>query len=305
MEKLEKLGYGGVVSVMKDGELYCSYAKGQLEDGTVITTDTPIPIGSTSKQFCACAIMLLQEQGKLSVNDKLEKYFPKYTAGKDITLHHLLSMRAGVPQFNLELTSDDKTDKENTDALKKDIFGKPLVFEPDSMYTYANVNYFLLGNIVEQVSGKKYIDFLRESFFEPLGMTHTGSIDELPDNPKWADGHTYTKIDRQPGVTKGAGDIITNTTDMQIWLDALHTGKSVSLESYKTMTTDYSPENPYGYALVLNYPNNGIGHSGLIGSYSAQNYISEDLNMTLFMDSNNIRANSHTETFYNLLEELL
>ena len=304
MKRLETLGYSGVVSVVKDGKLYCSYAKGMLEDGTIITTDTPMPIGSVSKQFCACAIMLLQEQGKLSVNDKLEKYFPEYTAGKEITLHNLLSMRAGVPQFDFDITSMDKTDEENTKAIMDDTFSKPLVFEPDSMFTYANVNYTLLGNIVEKVSGKKYIDFLRESFFEPLGMTHTGSIDELPNNPKWAGGHTYTKIDSQPGLTKGAGDIISNTADMHIWLEALHTGKSVSLESYKTMTTDYSSENPYGYALVLNYPDGGIGHSGLIGSYSAQDYISEELNMTVFMDSNNIRANSHTERFYDLLDGL-
>ena len=75
MKRLETLGYSGVVSVVKDGKLYCSYAKGMLEDGTIITTDTPMPVGSVSKQFCACAVMLLQEQGKLNVSDKLEKYF--------------------------------------------------------------------------------------------------------------------------------------------------------------------------------------------------------------------------------------
>lgn len=304
MKRLETLGYSGVVSVVKDGKLYCSYAKGMLEDGTIITTDTPMPVGSVSKQFCACAVMLLQEQGKLNVSDKLEKYFPEYTEGKDITLHNLLSMRSGVPELNFSLALMDKTDEENTKILMEDIFSQSPLFDPDSMYTYTNANYFLLGNIVEKVSGKKYFEFLRESFFEPLGMTHTGSVDELPNNPKWAGGHTYIKIDGQPGLTKGAGDIISNTADMHIWLEALHTGKSVSLESYKTMTTDYSSENPYGYALVLNYPDGGIGHSGLIGSYSAQDYISEELNMMVFMDSNNIRANSHTERFYDLLDGL-
>ena len=304
MENLKKIGYSGVVSVVKDGKPYCSYAKGLLEDGTAITIDTPMPVGSVSKQFCACAIMLLQEQGKLNVSDKLEKYFPEYTEGKNITLHNLLSMRSGVPELNLSLASMDKTDEENTKILMDDIFSQSPLFEPDDMYTYTNANYFLLGNIVEKVSGKKYFEFLKENFFEPLGMTHTGSINELPDNPKWADGHTYTKIDGQPGLTKGAGDIISNTTDMHIWLDALHTGKSISLESYKTMTTNYSSGSFYGYALVLNYPNEGIGHSGLIGSYTAQDYISEELNMTVFMDSNNIRANSHTNCFYNVLDDL-
>ena len=305
LEKLEEYEFEGVVYVTKDGNPYFSFAKGTLEDGTPITLDTPMPIGSVSKQFCACAIMLLQEQGKLSVNDTLEKYFPEYTTGKDITLHNLLSMRSGIHEMNFDLTSVDKTAKENTTALLEDIFSRKLTSPPDKMFEYINANYFLLGNIVEKVSGKTYIDFLRENFFEPLGMTHTGSIDELPNKPQWADGHTYTQIDSQPGLTKGAGDIISNCSDMHLWLEALYTGKSISSESYKAMTTSHSSEIPYGYALNLNYEGDGIGHAGLIGSYTAQDYISETHRMTIFMDSNTVMAKLLENCFAEVLEELL
>ena len=198
-ETIQLHGFEGVIYATENGKPVASYAKGTLENGTEITLDSPLPIGSVSKQFCAAAILLLQEQGKLSVSDTLDKYFPDYAQGKSLTLHNLLSMRSGIPELTEESGSDvtmENTEAQNVAAIKKWVFSQPLTFEPDEMFAYCNVNYFLLADIVEQVSGQKYTDFLRGSFFTPLGMTHSGFIGELPDSPAWAQGNTYEKVER-------------------------------------------------------------------------------------------------------------
>ena len=134
--------------------------------------------------------MKLQEQGKLSVNDTLDKYYPEYKEAGRITLHNMLSNRSGIPNLDENTPLDEITyehnDKENTEILLKWVFSQPLLFEPDSEYRYSNYNFLLLGNIVEKLSGKTYIEFLRENILKPLGMDHTGSVDELKDSPDWA-----------------------------------------------------------------------------------------------------------------------
>lgn len=289
-ETIDANDFKGVIYAVKDGETLVSYADGTLENGENITVDSPMPIGSVSKQFCAAAVMLLQEQGKLSVDDTLAKYYPDYQDGGKITLHDLLSMRSGIPEITEESDADvtvDNTEEENVAAVKQWVFSQKLDFEPNSAFAYANINFFLLSDIVAQVSGKKYIDFLRESFFMPLGMTHTGSIIELPDDPLWTQGLVYQQVDSQPGLTNGCGDIISNAADMTVWMDALADGKAISAESYKTMTTDHSDGEHYGYGMFTDIAG-GVGHYGAIGIYSAFDYINADNGFTLFAASNTI-----------------
>ena len=204
-ETLRLNEFEGVVYAVEDGKPVVSFAKGTLENGSAITLDSPLPVGSVSKQFCAAAILLLQDQGKLNVKDTLDKFYPDYAEGKKLTLHNLLSMRSGIPELTEEsgdFVRMENTEEQNVAEIKKWIFSQPLMFEPDDSYVYTNTNYFLLADVVEQVSGKKYVDFLRESFFTPLGMTHTGSIGELSSSPAWAQGNTYQKVDLQPGLTR-------------------------------------------------------------------------------------------------------
>jgi CubicO group peptidase (beta-lactamase class C family) len=137
-----------------------------------------MPVGSVSKQFCAAAILMLRDKGELSLDDTLSKYFPEYEIGKDITLKQLLSMQSGIYDMVNEGVVDDmsadNSEEANTEVIKNWIFSKELKFEPGSTMSYSNSNYFLLGNIVEQVSGEKYMDFLRENIFKPIGMNNTG-----------------------------------------------------------------------------------------------------------------------------------
>ena len=272
-QTIEQNEFEGVVYAVENGKPVASYAKGTLESGKEITLDSPMPLGSVSKQFCAAAIMLLRDQGKLSVSDTLDKYYSDYAEGKKLSLHNLLSMRA--------------TEEENVASIKKWLFSQPLMFEPDSEFVYTNTNFLLLADIVEQVSGKKYVDFLRENFFEPLGMTHTGFIIELGSSPSWAQGNIYKQVDTQPGLTKGAGDLISNAADVTAWINALSSGKVISAEAYKAMTTDYSPEEHYGYGLYLQL-DGGVGHYGAIQIYSAFDYVNTDKKQTLVVLSNSV-----------------
>lgn len=307
LNDLETADFSGIVYAERDGKPAAVYTKGKLYNDKEITIDTPMPVGSVSKQFCAAAIMVLQEQGKLSVTDKLDKYYPEYKEAGRITLHNMLSNRSGIPNLDEKTPLDDitheHTDKENTEILLKWVFEQPLLFEPDSEYRYSNFNFFLLGNIVEKISGKTYIEFLRENIFKPLGMNHTGSVDELKNSPDWAKEFSYELTDFipvgiMPGLCKGAGDIISNAADMTTWLHALPEGKVVSKDSYKAMTTDYTnTTDHYGYGLMTEM-SSGIGHFGLTGHFTACDYFCVDEKLTLFMASNSAGQSTIVNNFY-------
>ena len=216
-------------------------------------------------------------------------------------------MRSGIPEITEEAASVvtlENSEEQNVAAIKKWVFEKPLTFEPDKDFTYTNTNYFLLSDIVAQTSGKKYIDFLRENFFTKLGMTHTGSIGELDSNPKWTLGNTYKKVDLQKGLTNGCGDLISTAADITAWIEGLSSGKVISEESYKAMTTNYSDENNYGYGMFLNIEG-GVGHYGNIGIYSSFDYINTDKKLTVTVFSNSIEPTSVQGLTSDLLTDLM
>ncbi len=309
---LEKYDFEGIVYLTQNGEAVYQSATGNLENQDPLAIDTPMPVGSISKQFCAAAILKLRDQGKLSVDDTLSKYFPEYEIGKDITLKNLLSMRSGildmVNEGNVDELSTNNSEEANTKVIKNWIFSKELKFEPDSQMSYSNSNYFLLGNIVEQVSGQKYIDFLRENIFKPLGMNNTGSIEELNDSPNWANGVRFDSVEdgKLLGLTKGAGDIVTNAYDIDMWMTGLKSGKVISIDSYREMTTNYAIgyANQYGYGIRPEMYG-GVGHEGAIGTYFAYDYLNETSGYNLFVVSNDIYPSEMNSLIIELLRDVL
>ncbi|MEE1218678.1 MAG: serine hydrolase domain-containing protein [Ruminococcus sp.] len=310
---LKEFNFEGIVCLTKDGSIVYEWVTGKDEKGTDLTIDSTLYLGSVSKQFCATAIMILRDQGKLSVDDTLDIYFPEYKYGKDITIKNLLSMRSGITDrlggdVDINSISPDNTDSENTAAIKKSIFSQPLSFDPDTAMAYCNTNYFLLANIVEQVSGQGYKEFVRENIFEPLGMKNSGFVDEVKDNPEWASGITYntfTAGEDCPGLTKGAGDVASNAADMDAWMTGLSSGKVVSVETYREMITDHSPDygTRYGYGLQ-GMLSDSIGHAGHIGSYYALDLINEKSGYNLFIVSN--RNSTRIRNLpYTLMKDLL
>lgn len=308
---LDDYRFEGVVYLTQNGKVLYQLTTGSADNGEAFTTETPIPVGSISKQFCSTAILMLRDQGKLSLDDTLDVYFPEYEHGKNVTLKHLLTMRSGITDaFNMELLdkiSAENTEEENTDIIKTEIFSQPPYCDPDTKMSYSNSNYFLLGNIVEQVSGQKYMDFLRENIFTPLEMNHTGSVEEMLDSPEWANGVAYDKVEdaKIKGLTKGAGNIVSSAEDMDKWLTAIRSGKVISNDSYQEMITDYSTDYANGYCYGF-WPcaKNGIGHSGGIGEYVAFDYFNEENDFNLFIVSNKLFPND-TEPLVSKLADVV
>ncbi|MBQ8056747.1 MAG: beta-lactamase family protein, partial [Ruminococcus sp.] len=268
-ELMIEYNISGVAYVTHNGRVLCQSARGMQNtaENKPMTIDTLFPIGSNSKQFCAASILLLQEQGKLSVDDKLSKYFPEYTIGKDVTIKNLLTMRSGIRDHVNEDTqykgheiptneyplSNTATEQENQEAILNWLFTQELKFAPDKMFSYSNTNYLLLSLIVEKVSGMSYSDFVKQNIFTPLGMTNSGFYEELVDSPNIAENNELEEyqdyIDPyMKGLSQGAGDIATNAKDMDKWMTALSKGTLLSEKSFKEMTT---PNNGYGYGVVV------------------------------------------------------
>jgi len=178
LSKLAKSNEPGVaVLVSRGGKVVFSkgYGLANTTDNVPVTPDTKFRIGSVTKQFAAAAILKLQEDGKLSVTDKLTKFIADYPRGDEVTLHHLLTHTSGIasytskPDFFEQVTTPIEP-LELIDSFKQDKFD----FEPGEKWSYCNSGYFLLGYIIEQVSGKSYGDYLADEFFKPLGMHNTG-----------------------------------------------------------------------------------------------------------------------------------
>lgn len=310
--KLADISYDGVIYVTHNGNVVYQRATGKDANNAPLTVDTTMYIGSVSKQFCAAAVMILRGRGKISVDDTIDKFFPEYGKGADITVKHLLTMRSGIRDTVGEGFAGTlpykNTEQENTALIKKWIFSQPLLFEPGSAYTYSNSNYILLADIVEQASGQRYNDFLRENIFEPLDMKHTGVITEIPDSPPWAETLIHDNDVEEvkiKGVAKGAGDIASNAPDMVRWMEGLYGGKIVDTDALREMTTDYSPDSGenYGYGLMQMFAN-GAGHPGAISSYSSMDYFQPENGYCFFCNSNGADpGNMATLLLYDYLSE--
>lgn len=283
-EKIEKridaLGFEGLVYVTSNSEDIYTQTNGKDEKGNELTLSTPMYIGSLSKQFCAASVMKLIEEGKLSKEDTLDKFFPEYEASKGITIHNLLCMRSGIHDYleaSAEVFDKDKEEEENVSAMLNWIFSQPLDFETGTKLEYSNTNYFLLGNIIEQVTGQPYESYIRENIFEPLEMKDSGFVSEVEENAAFSKSLSYdsfTVSEDAKGAVKGAGDIVSTAKDMDKWMNALKSGKVVSQQSFEEMKTDHSPDyaRKYGYGLESMFM--GVGHTGRIGNYGSVNFMS-------------------------------
>lgn len=277
-ESFQSHAFRGTGYVVYKGDEIYSGGKGKANKKENIenSADAVYHVASITKQFTAAAILKLCEEGKLSLDDTLSKFFPGYKAGTDVDIHRLLSMQSGIPDFTREydengnekkpdtdLTIDgvekDNSVQKNREAVKACIFSQKLLFTQGERYSYSNSNYFLLGEIIEQVSGMTYFDYLKTSFFEPLKMT-TAGFDENYDvsGATVAKGYNDTGLSAHvygyPGVSFGSGDIMASPKDLYKWTVALHGGKVLTDEMYKKMTqkyTDCGDGTSYGYGLVI------------------------------------------------------
>ena len=248
MSKTYKAGEpGAAVIAIKEGKVVFrkGYGLANMELGVPIKPEMVFRLGSITKQFTATAILMLAEQGKLSVSDDITKYLPDFPVqGHKVTIEHLLTHTSGIKNLTslpewLPLWRKDMTLTEVI-ALFKD---KPFDFTPGERWSYSNSGYILLGAIIEKVSGEKYEDFIRKHIFEPLGMTHSfydhterlipGRVEGYSRNGGAFINCAYLSM-TQP---YSAGSLASSVDDLAIWDEALYTEKVIKQESLKRAWT--------------------------------------------------------------------
>lgn len=244
-------GVGVAVGIVVDGKLVftADHGMANLETGTKVTDRTVFRIASVTKQFTATAILLLAEQGKLSLDDRLARFLPDFPRAGEVTIRQLLAHQSGIHNFTEGgLPEGIARAGATVSAFTQHIAAQtPLYdFEPGTAFHYSNSGYFLLGAIIEKVTGLSYRAFMQQAIFDPLGMKQT-SIDNNQDIvPGRASGYQGDR--NAPGVFRNAaytdmsipfaaGAIRSTVRDLSIWIAALHGGKVLKPESLRALTT--------------------------------------------------------------------
>ncbi len=252
--------------------------------GGDVTPNTPFAIGSVTKQFACACILLLAEDGKLSVHDKVAKFYPGLTRANDITLLDLMNHTSGYPDYYPLDYVDQRMQKTiEPDELIRQYAGGKLDFEPGSNYSYSNTGYILLGRVVEKVSGKSFGAFLQERILKPLAMTNT--LYEPPAaTAGLASGYTTFALSdpekiapEASGWLGAAGGIYSTPSDLARWNIALVTGKVLKPESFALMTKPRALSSgkvsDYACGLSVRFQSGRLvlSHNGAVAGFNAWN----------------------------------
>lgn len=259
----------GTVILVEHGKTIFQKAYGLADRATerANTIDTILHLGSCSKQFVATGILALVADGELAVGDPLSKYFPDYPKenltkdGVEVTLHHLLSHTSGLPDprttdwFAANLFAGPMAPNDQLAAVS----AMPLVKTPGTEFAYTNYNYLLLALVIEKVTGQPYESFLKQRFFDPLGMTDTGTI--LPESkranaaiPYLKQGKAYQSMTEDPTFADldytyafGSGQIFTTIGDLARWNQAIDDGRTLPAAQRTLLFTPNLGDYGYGW----------------------------------------------------------
>ena len=245
----------GSVLVAHNGSVFSKgYGPADRDAHIMNTVQTMFRIGSVTKQFTAMAILILQERGKLHVQDALCMYIANCPQDwRSITLYDLLIHASGIPDYT---NFADFVATWNQPATPAQLLARfkdsPLKFSPGKKWSYSNSGYVLLGYIIERVSGESYATFLQKNIFTPLKMNHTGYDDSQPHLPTHAIGY-YANYVRPEfydlSVFYAAGALYSNAEDLYTWDQALARHTLVSQQSLDAMFAPHIPCPPHGCAL--------------------------------------------------------
>lgn len=287
--------FSGNVLISQEGRspILRSYDLANREHQVLNTPATKFRIGSVTKQFTAVAILQLQEAGRLDLQAPIAQYLPDYPEGDRITIHHLLTHTAGIPEYLdpkhfpdlLEWMRQSSTASEIVDRIKV----RPLEFEPGEKFSYSNSGYVLLTHIIETLSEQSYADYLQTHLFDLLEMKDTGY--ELPQTviPHLAQGYIFlgndTYMQSAPldmSLPQGAGGLYSTTADLAIWTQWLHSehtestvlstaAKQSLVQPIVQMEPESNPGLFYGYGLVVDthFEQPRIHHNGGISGFAS------------------------------------
>src|SRR5689334_3065441 len=212
------------IAIVRDGKIVFNKAYGKANDGLPARTDLPYQIASNSKQFTAMALLLLEDEGKLSLDDHVSKFLPGISEGDRITLRQLLAHTSGIQDFwpqdySFEAMSHPTKPRAIVDRWAK----KPLDFQPGDQWQYSNTAYVVAGLIAEKVSGEPLVGFLEKRIFKPLGMTSVKDQDETntPAFPAGYGRHALGPVRRETPPARGwlyaAGELSMSAEDLAKW----------------------------------------------------------------------------------------
>lgn len=277
---------GSVLVARGDQVLFSKgYGSANLEWNVPDAPNTRFRLGSLTKQFTAASILLLEERGKLKVEDPVKKYMPDApTAWDKMTIFHVLTHTAGIPNFtsfpDYPSTMALPATPEKLVARFRD---KPLDFEPGEKWNYSNSGYVLLGYLIEKISGESYPSFLQKNIFTPLGMKDSGYDSYSAIIERRASGYANgpNGIINAPyidmSIPFSAGALYSTTEDLLRWEQALFGGKLLSAASLKKMTTPF--KNDYAFGLLVHTVNGHklIDHNGGVNGFTTQlSYFPDD-----------------------------
>jgi len=275
---------GATVIVVKDGKpvLRRAYGMADTTKGVKMRPEMALRLGSITKQFTSTAILMLVEEGRLSLDDDITKHLPAFPAkGKKITIEHLLTHTSGIPSYTgkpgyVLAMGRDVSVTQMIDSFKND----PLEFEPGSQYRYNNSGYFLLGAIIEKISGQTYAAFLEQRIFKPLGMQDTYYEGLGHSRAPVAAGHSRNAqgfgaaMPLSMTQPYAAGALVSTVDDLARWDAAIGAGRLLKPASWQRAFTPYRLSDGklagYGYGWDINtlQGERAIGHGGAINGFS-------------------------------------
>lgn len=263
LSRLSALGFRGSVLVAQNGEILLSKGYGALnkEESAPITSETLFAIGSNTKPFTAAAILKLQDQGLLNVNDPISRFIKDIPTDKEnITLHQLLTHSAGLDHSGV--FQGDFENVARDEAVER-ILASKLLFQPGTESSYSDYGFILLAAITELASGKSYQEYLRSELFEPAEMSHTGwwgndpVLKEEPIATGYSEDRALRSLTTLPGPfwgIMGAGGMVSTVADLFRWHLALQEGKILSeesLEAYSSVQFRLDERGGEGYGWVV------------------------------------------------------
>ena len=315
-DRYKTVAPGCVILVAKKGKVIFEKAFGtaNLELNVPMKTEMIFRIGSMTKQYTAIAILQLLEQGKISLEDSIQKFIRDFPPkGYTITIENLLTHTSGIIGYDVldfKIPNTIRIDfdtKQIIDSLAK----RPLEFAPSSRYNYSNSNYLLLGYIIEQVSGKTYEDYLRENIFNPVGLSNTFYESPTSVIRNRASGYAMEGADFQNAgfismsQVFSAGALLSNVGDLFQWHQALYSYKLVKKETLERAFTPFRLSDgtlsEYGYGWFIKdwKGKKSIGHGGAIDGFRSMEvyFPEEDIYVTMLFNSDN-------NSFLNLTENV-
>jgi D-alanyl-D-alanine carboxypeptidase len=277
---------GAAVIVVKDGKVVFrkGYGLADLELKVPVRPEMVFRLASVTKQFTAVAVLMLAEQGKLSLSDEIQRFIPDYPRGKaPITIERMLNHTSGIPGFSDEYLSKRDMRAEITPAQMLEIIKQqPPEFEAGSKWAYSDGAYELLGIVIEKASGMSYADFVEQRMFKPLGMANsfydrteriiTGRAKGYAQTPTGYLNAAYISM----SLPYAAGSLASTVDDLALWDAAIaDSDKLIGAESRRRMqmpgmlANGSAPEVPYGLGVSLS-PRRGearVGHNGQINGF--------------------------------------